>query len=379
MKRASLCAALAAALCVTAGCGDNSKICGPGTADTDGDGACEPSAGGPMCSDGTILDPGSNRCVIDPASCQDGTVLIHGRCVDPTEGLVIDLTEGPEPNNRGVGGVEPSGAIAGQIALPAPGQPFVVKGTIDPFRDADDDGELDPDMDLYEVTVDAPALLDVSVDGVGGLMGAFLIVPTGANPAAAWRRFGLNVTGDTSRRRIYLPAAGTYGLSVGDTRSMFVDAASPPAAGSAAAGGPGAHYFLSLTVLPAPAPAALTVTGGTATDAGTLDPGDVRLFTAPLGAGVNTVELALPGTPQASIVVVRNGAFDVEASEPPGQPARADTGGWQPGDAALIVADTVYHYGPGGAAYALTVTPRDALSPAAGGGPGPPPGAPAPR
>ncbi len=186
-----------AALSVAAGCGDDSKVCGPGTDDSDGDGSCEPG-GQAACSDGTILDPETGSCVIDPSSCQNGTVLINNRCVDPTEGLVVDLSEGPEPNNAGVGGVEQSGAFAGEIELAAPGEAFVVKGTIDPYRDADNSGEVDPDMDTYVLSVAAPTLLEISVDGVGGLMGAFLVVPLRRPPASA---SSASSSHDSPRRR----------------------------------------------------------------------------------------------------------------------------------------------------------------------------------
>lgn len=346
-----------AAVSAAAGCGDNSKVCGPGTDDLDGDGYCEGGGGPPACSDGTILDPDTRTCVIDPAACQHGTVIINNRCVDPTEGLVVDLSEGPEPNNAGIGGVEPSGPHAGVLELRPIGQPFVVRGTITPFRDADASGELDPDMDAYTLTVNRPALLEISVDGVEGLMGAFLLVPLGSNPAAAWRRFGLNVTGDASKRRIYLPAAGTYGLSVADTRSLFVGPGAPPAAGTgAAAGGPRATYFLSVTALAAPAPTALVPAGGVATSTGTLEPGEVKLFTAPMGAGPNEITLAIPTTPRAAVAVLRNDAYQADAAED-AQPARVIAGGFAAGETALIAADAVYHYGPAPAPYTLTVQP----------------------
>jgi hypothetical protein len=362
MKRLALCAVVTAL--AAAGCGDNSKVCGPGTDDLDGDGLCEATGGGggqpPMCSDGTILDPQTNSCVIDPSSCRNGTVLINGRCVDPTEALVVDLSEGAEPNNAGVGGIEASPGFAGQIELAPQGEAFVVKGNIDPFRDADSDGELDPDMDAYRLTVAAPTLLEISVDGVNGMMGAFMVVPLSGNPATGWRRFGLNVTGDTSKRQVYLPAAGAYAIAVSDTRALSVGANAPPAAGSgAAAGGPDADYFMSIVMLPVPAPTTLAVSGGVATTTGELGVGDVKLFTAQMSAGLNEIELAIPSTPMAAVVVARNGAYKADAAERTGSqgplPASVTAGGFLPGDTALIVADTVYHYGPGAAPYTLTI------------------------
>jgi hypothetical protein len=186
-------------------------------------------------------------------------------------------------------------------------------------------------------------------------MGAFLVVPLETNPAAGWRRFGINVSGDTSRRQLYLPAAGKYGISVADTRSLFLDASSPPGAGNgAAAGHPQATYFLSIAVLPEPVPTALTAAGGVATTAGTLVPGEVKLFTAPMGPGDNEVELAIPTTPRAAIAVTRNGVYRADGAETQ-QPALVTVDGFSPGEVAVVAADTVYHYGPGGAAYTLIV------------------------
>ena len=77
-------------------------VCGAGT--TDMGGLCVPGATA-VCGDGTKLDHG--QCVIDPASCQAGTVLIADRCVDPGNGQVIDLEESSEPNGMGIAsGVE---------------------------------------------------------------------------------------------------------------------------------------------------------------------------------------------------------------------------------------------------------------------------------
>ena len=112
MKRLTgLVLGLAAAALI--GCGDSSVECGTGTAEND-DGFCVPTGEDPPnCGDGTMLDTASNTCVIDPNSCQNGTVLIDGACVDPTEGLEADVTEAAEPNAGGFFG-EPSEFIAGR-------------------------------------------------------------------------------------------------------------------------------------------------------------------------------------------------------------------------------------------------------------------------
>jgi len=80
---------------------------------------------------------------------------------------VIDAQEGPEPN--GLGFIEPSDAQAGNVTLKGVGNgAFVVHGSIDPWRDINSDGTLEPDVDTYLVTTDVPTFLRITADGVGG-------------------------------------------------------------------------------------------------------------------------------------------------------------------------------------------------------------------
>src|SRR5512140_715446 len=149
---------LGVAVGLFAGCGDNSKQCGPGTIDVDG--TCSPDACGPgtkndgsghcipdgsvVCVDGTKLDAASGHCVIDPSACQDGTVLVNGACIDPGR-VMASIEEAPEPNGLGVLG-ETSLSPAGTIVLPAVGMPgFVIHGHITPFVDNNGDGQDDGD------------------------------------------------------------------------------------------------------------------------------------------------------------------------------------------------------------------------------------------
>jgi hypothetical protein len=325
---------------------------------------CVPTPITPTCTDGTILDMDTNTCVIDPASCQGGTVLINGDCVDPTAGLTVDLNEAAEPNDNGA---------AGTITLKPGGQSFVVKGTINPY-DTDSDGELVPDYDIYVITVSGPTLVDISVDGVNGLMGAFIAFP-GTDPLAStdWIRYGMNVMGDTSRRDIYFPAAGTYALGVGDTRSLYIDSGSPPAAGAgAAAGGPNATYFMSLTVKTIPAATPLALTNGTATATGMLSPGAVNFYLADTDVGINRATLDVPGTANGSLVVTKAGQFKATSNEESSffgvTPANTNLLGFRTGDKALIVVDTTYHYGPGTADYTLDVSAGTAAALSTSGG-----------
>ncbi len=361
--------AIVLALGAFAGCGDNSDECGPGT--TAVNGVCTPSSAPPTCTDGTILNASTNSCEIDPNSCQGGTVLINDKCQDPTAGLTIDLEEGAEPNGLNIG--EASTVSAGAVTLKPIGSTFVIHGHITPFQDADGDGISDPDFDTYELAVTAPTLLEVTADGVNGILGAFIVSGDANGLLPNYRRFGMNLTGDTSKRKIYLPTAGTYDITIGDTRSMFLDATSPPAAGAGgAAGGPMAEYYVSISALDIPAPTALTVTAGVATDTGTGATGlgldDLKFYTVPMGTGFNDIQLDMPQvSASASVIVVNNGTFKVVADESVDPnfgtdvPADAALAGVNPTDTTLIVGDYNWNYGPEAADYTLTVTQGNAV------------------
>jgi len=347
-------------LATAAGCGDNTEQCGPGT--TEMNGLCVPGAM-TTCGDGTMLDHG--QCVIDPASCQAGTVLIADRCVDPANGLVIDLEESPEPNGTGiVNGVEASASPAGIIALKPAGQTFVVHGHITPFRDADGDGQLDPDFDTYLLTVPGPTLLRVTVDGTGGTQGAFYAAGDAHGALPAYERYGMNLTGDTSQRRLFLPVAGGYALVIADTRSLAIGGNPPPPAGSGgAAGGPDAAYFVSITAEPIPAPSSISLTGtapgSTGTQAGTLATDEIKFYTAALGAGSSDLHQVMPGAAAASIAVVNADQLEGYADERSGgTPTQAEVtvGGIAPGDTPLVAVDAVYNYGPAPEPFTLTIT-----------------------
>lgn len=232
---------------------------------------CTPDESGtPTCTDGTRLNPTTNACELDPNACQSGTVLVNGQCIDPTNGLTIDLEEGPEPNGLAgydyVQDVMLEANVAGAIALKPIGSSVVIHGCISPV-----DGK--PDYDAYTLTVSAPTLIDVTVDGVGGLTPGFF-VDLDLWPAVGefydnYRRSAATLANDTSQRELFLPIAGTYKLFIADTRSMLWN--SP-------FGNPDRStcYYASVAQrTPAPTPLDL---GAGAT--GTFD-GKVKLYTVP--------------------------------------------------------------------------------------------------
>lgn len=332
MKRFLGVLAGSALIAVTA-CGDNTRICGAGTEDN-GDGACVASETPPTCTDGTILNPTTNACEIDPASCQDGTVLINDQCVDPSSGLFPDVQEGAEPNGFGLGG-EPSSTPAGSFVLKPIGAPgAILHGTITPRPDRDEDGQPEPDYDTYLVDVAAPTLLRVTADGVHGLSAGFFAVSDARN-LADWIRFGVNLTGDTSKRQLYLPSAGRYAIVIADSRSLTI---------GTAVGTTTTDYYVTLEQLAAPAPTALTLTAGAVTTTAPLGPEDVLFFRVPMDIGLNEVSLSTDAAlaTGALVVSVAGAAADVAAEQKSASgdsPAFTVTGGIDPTDTTLIVID----------------------------------------
>lgn len=318
--------------CATA-CGDDKTTCGTGTED-DGTGTCVAIPTTPTCTDGTILNPTSHACDIDPASCQGGTVLVNHQCMDPTAGLFPDVQEGAEPNGFGLAG-EPSSIPAGSFTLKPIGGPGVIlHGTIAPRPDRDDDGQPEPDYDAYLVDVTGPTLLGITVDGVHGLAGGFL-VRSDVPALGEWIRFGVNLTGDTAKRQVYLPSAGRYAFVIADTRSLTL---------GSAVGGATSEYYVTIDQLARPAPTPLALAGGRVTTTFPLGPDEVRFFTAPMDIGLDEVSLSTASSLVTGALVVSVGAAATDiASERKAAdgdlPASTVTGGIDPTDTTVIAID----------------------------------------
>lgn len=359
---------VAGALGGAAGCGDNAISCGTGTVDMGGmcvptsqcgSGTMQTSTGSciPVCTNGTKLDPTTGQCQIDPTACQGGTILINNICQPPDKGLTVDLEEGPEPNGLGLLG-EVSQAPAGTIGLRAVGQPsFVIHGTINPFEDLDGDGQLDPDVDSYAITVNSPALINIKADGLGGLAAGFVSVAAvnQADPLATWQRFGVNLLNTTSKRQVFLPRAGTYIIAIADTRTLFL--------GGAAAGGANAEYYVSIDLLDQPTPTPLTFTSGVATVTDSID-SDVKFYSGQVGLGFNDAVLTTPATDvqmNPAIDLMKNTTtFRQQASQSAGffgnTPAEIIAGGFAASDTATYVVDYTFNYRYMPAPFTLTVT-----------------------
>ena len=367
------CFALIAALALPIGCGDNSDECGPGTHAVDG--VCTPDngSGTTTCSNGTKLDTTTGTCVVDPNDCQDGTVLVGTQCVDPGH-VTADLEEGPEPNGLGIFG-EDSNAPAGAITLKPVGEHFVIHGTIAPFRDTDGDGQKDADLDTYLLSVSGPTLVHITADGLHGLAAGFgAVAAVAANdPLATWERLGVNLTGDTSKRDLYLPEAGDYAIVIADTRTLFLTGG----AAGAADGADAFEYYVTVDQT-TPTVTALTATSGDASSSGMIAPGEVKFFSVPMGAGIATVtyDADAPQFTESAVVVNTRGSTStvkVVANGDPTQAAPADAAvataiGFKTGDSTIVVADNVFNYALDPTAYTLDVKLGDAGALSASGG-----------
>jgi hypothetical protein len=326
---------------VALGCGDNSRSCGDGTIEKSG--YCVPfnADGSVSCGPGTMLDPVTGVCQVDPSVCQNGTVLIDTMCVDPLLGTVVDLQEGPEPNGLGV--IEGSAARAGTLSLPGGEKPFVIHGTIDPFADENTNGTLDPDVDTYVLVIGQPALVRVTAAGLHGVT-AGLVATSPDIPG--WKRFGFDTGGAAAKRQVFLPKPGTYYVSIADTRTLFEYAETGTAPLGVAPGGDNGDYYFAITQVALPAPAPLV-----ATASATVGHGDIAFYSATIANGSHPITLAMPSSfAIASLVVTADMffAFDDEDS----QPARLTTSGL---GASLIVVDHVYEVSPSPVAFQLTI------------------------
>ena len=343
----TVCAIGCALVVLATACGDDSRQCGEGTNDRDRDGLCEPDDSGTICGDGTVLDPITGDCQVDPSVCGDGTVLLNGRCQDPATGLAVDLLEAPEPN-----GFETDAVPAGVITLPSVGDNgFTIHGCVKPL------GNDSPDLDRYVVSVAGPTLIKIAADGVAGLAAGFVVQGDRSNPLlATWQRLGISVATDTSRREVFLPAAGTYDLVITDSRTLM-----PLTQGGGddliAAGDPEGTtcYYVTIDTRTIAIQPLDLATG----DSGTIGE-DLKFYNGTFPDGLVALAAEIdPGATRvaASLVVLDNTelrrVYDGSADA---RNADALFGGIRPGDDPLIVLDYVWNLAIQPVGYAITTT-----------------------
>jgi subtilisin-like proprotein convertase family protein len=332
----ALCGALAVA---SAGCGDSGAECGAGTVEQDG--VCVPTAdvcgdgttfnaatgeceGDIECAPGTVLEAGecvpdgsvicgtgttynedTGECDPDITDCGTGTVLdpATGECVDPASLWDPDVTEPAEPN-----GFEDT---PGMFDFPAEGSDVTIGGCVVP-TDFDSDGVTDADMDVFLFTADAPALVDISVEGTGGQSGGFLIVAADDQLSAdGFVRAGINLVDETAQRQVYLPKAGLYAIAFTDGRSLL----------GTPAGGADACYFATISNIAIPTPT--PISGGSVT--GTFE-NDTQFFSyAPAEGDIlfNTLTAPSPAALSDFVQVVNDGYAGIEGDSRPDGSQRA--------------------------------------------------------
>jgi hypothetical protein len=283
---------------------------------------CVPD-GSVVCGDGTTFDPDAGECVPD-LTCGEGTVLVDGECVPYDDSLDADVNENPEPNGF-------ADDNAGMFTLPSIGGPVTIKGCVNPYEDADANAcfatNLDPDYDAYFFVVDHPTLLSVTVDGLNGLSGGFLML-SGDDELFedAWVRIGVNPADDTATRQVFLPKEGIYALGITDGRSILLDEGF---------GSPDDCYLATVEELPIPAPTAMS--GATAS--GNL--GDVQFFSY---GDVDEGDLLYANLDAPSSAAVSSVLARVEGDYRSSGDTDAHALGAGAGDEVVFVVDHVYNY-----------------------------------
>ncbi len=350
-----LCLAL---LPLAAACGDDDgggSECGAGTVLQDGQ--CVPD-GSVICETGTTYNAETGKCDPDISGCGEGTVLVDGECVPDDGTIEADLEEAPEPND----GFEEGDDIAGMLDLPAAGADgVVVHGCITPYRDLDDNGNPDIDYDMWLVSTDGPALLEVTSDGVGGLAAGFFLLPGEQQSLidAGWQRFGLNLTGDTSHRQVYLPASGIYALVMSDSRSLFLN--------DGAAGSEETCYYTTITQAAMPDPT--TATADEVIE-GTVG-GETIFYSFPAYEGgiIDAIHFIDSAAAFPSLVGLRNGIF-AGYGEPGffNPAAEVFVGGMTASDEVLVAVEPVYNYALAPVPYQLLIHPLEVTALPTGGG-----------
>ncbi|HJL17062.1 MAG TPA: hypothetical protein RMH99_15460 [Sandaracinaceae bacterium LLY-WYZ-13_1] len=250
-------------------CVPDGSNCAEGTTYNDGTGECEPNIadcapgttamgdecvpdGSVICTGNTTYDMETGTCVVTEDACAEGTTLIDGECVPNDETLMGEVFAAAEPDDPNFDGTP------GDFLPPAIDEERTIEGCITP-DDFDEDDTTDYDADWFEFSVADPGLFRIHADGLGGLSAAFAVVATdGPLVDQGFVRVGLNLVGDSSERRLYLPRAGNYSLIVFDSRSLNLDSLEEGVGFSRAVGNEDTCYFVTVEAEAVPSPTAIT-------------------------------------------------------------------------------------------------------------------------
>lgn len=327
--------------CVPEGDGGTGASCGEGTTEMDGE--CVPD-GSMVCTGNTRFDADTGTCVVDEGACAEGTVYVEeeGRCVPFDDTLEGDVAEAGEPNG------EQEDATWADLPVPAPDETVTFEGCVQP-DDFDGDGTTDVDFDGFVFSVTAPTILDITLDGKGGLSAGFAVLPADEELASTgWQRLGLDLVSDGAQRQVYLPTAGNYVLFASDGRSLLLNEP---------AGGEETCYFGQVEQVEIPDPTPLE--DGMATG----DIGDPQFFstTASGDGGLMFGTLSEDSSAVVSAGVTRvAGELGITASEAEDS---GDTNlvapGLSDGDEVVFVVDHVYDISLDPVEWSLSVEAAD--------------------
>jgi hypothetical protein len=215
-------------------CVPDGSNCAEGTTFDSATGECEPDLadcadgtvamgdecvpdGSVICTGNTTYDEETGTCVVTEDACAEGTTLIDGECVPNDDTLMGEVFAAAEPDDPNFDGTP------GDFLPPAIDEQRTIEGCITP-DDFDMDDTTDVDIDYFDFSVADPGLFRINADGLGGLAAGFAVLPLdGPLADQSWFRVGVNLVGDTSERRVYLPRGGNYRLLVFDSRSLSLD------------------------------------------------------------------------------------------------------------------------------------------------------------
>lgn len=317
----------------TTACGDGTMLvdgecvpdatCGAGTTLTDGE--CLPD-GSIICDQGTMFDASTGQCVVDPSACASGTVLIGDECVPEDDTLTADLEEAAEPN-------EMSGA--GSFDVPALNAQTTLHGCITPKTDGT------ADQDVWLINASGPALLEITADGVGGLAAGFIMFAYQLDELSNYSRYGINLVGDTSKRQVYLPLAGTYLLVMDDSRALLT---------GEAAGDANTCYYTTVEHIPMPSATTATLPQTMGSDSG-----DIAVYShtaSAVGDILDVTQTTATGSLRPAFILLKDGAFHDSAAfdAQTGAPVVSTVGGLEAAEQIDVIVDNVYN---------LALTPQD--------------------
>ncbi len=199
-------------------CGDNTEldpneneciptdeVCGDNTAFSGDEGTCVPTE--TVCAEGTYYNGEEGLCYPE-AQCQPGDAVLDGYCVSEAEEMAAnaDVVAGDDTNLLFDG-------VPADLPVGGDGDPTIFTGTIDAPDDLDGDGELNQQMNVFEIEAEAGDWIEISVRSMGHFDPAFQLL--GADLTEdSYNRLSSFGTGSMKVRQFLIPESRSYYLLV---------------------------------------------------------------------------------------------------------------------------------------------------------------------